>query len=113
VDLSLQVVERDGWTVVLVGGDIDLTTAPTLRERLLRLLAEGHRHLMVDLAGVGFCDSTGLGVLVGTARRARNEGGDVELSGLTPGLQRIFQLTRLDQAFAIHADLDAVPVRGG
>jgi hypothetical protein len=37
----------------------------------------------------------------------------VELSGLTPGLQRIFQLTRLDQAFAIHADLDAVPVRGG
>jgi anti-sigma B factor antagonist len=113
VDLSVQVAERGGWTVVLVGGEVDLTTAPKLREQLLRLIADGKRHLVVDLAGVDFCDSTGLGVLIGTAKRARADGGDVEVSGLTPGLVRLFELTRLDQAFAIHADLDAVPARGG
>lgn len=109
----MQVAERGGWTVVLVGGEVDLTTAPKLREQLLRLIADGKRHLVVDLAGVDFCDSTGLGVLIGTAKRARADGGDVEVSGLTPGLVRLFELTRLDQAFAIHADLDAVPARGG
>lgn len=109
----MQVASRDGWTAVLVGGDLDLATAPRLRERLRSVHAEGHRHLLIDLAGVGFCDSTGLGVLVGAARRARSDGGDVELSGLTPGLVRLFEVTRLDRAFVVHADLDAVPVRGG
>jgi anti-sigma B factor antagonist len=113
VDLSVQVVEQGGWTVVLVGGEIDLTTAPKLREQLLRLLAGGECHLVIDLAGVDFCDSTGLGVLIGSAKRARAEGGEVEISGLTPGLARLFELTRLDQAFAIHPDLEAVPARDG
>jgi anti-sigma B factor antagonist len=98
---------------VLVGGEIVLTTAPKLREQLLRLIAAGERHLVIDLAGVDFCDSTGLGVLIGAAKRARAEGGEVEVSGLTPGLVRLFELTRLDQAFAIHAALDAVPARRG
>jgi anti-sigma B factor antagonist len=113
VDLSLQVVPRDGWTAVLVAGDIDLTTAPKLREQLLRLLSDGQTQLVVDLAGVGFCDSTGLGVLIGAARRARNVGGDVQLSGLSSGLVRIFELTRLHQAFTVHADLESVGASGG
>jgi len=113
MDLSLQVVERDGWTVVLVGGDIDLTTAPRLREQLIRLGAEGTHHLVIDLAGVGFCDSTGLGVLVGTQKRARTADGEVLLCGLSPSLERVFSLTGLDQAFVIHPTLDAVPARGG
>lgn len=113
MDLTLQVVERDGWTVVLVAGEVDLTTAPRLRERLKQLMAEGRHHLLIDLAGVGFCDSTGLGVLIGALKRARSEDGDVVLSGLSPSLQRVFSLTGLDQAFEVHPSLDEVPVRDG
>jgi anti-sigma B factor antagonist len=113
MDLTVQVVQRDGWAVVLVGGDIDLTTAPSLREQLLRLGGEGQHHLVVDLTGVGFCDSTGLGVLVGAAKRARTAEGDVVLCGLSPSLERVFSLTGLDQAFVIHPSLDVVPARDG
>ena len=112
MDLSVQVLDRDGWTVVLVGGEVDITTAPRLRERLLQLAADGKTRLVVDLGGVGFLDSTGLGVLVGALRRARTAGGDLVLSGLADQIARVFAITSLDQAFVVEATVDEA-VAGG
>lgn len=112
MDLSVQVLDRDGWSVVLVGGEIDITTAPRLRERLIQLVGEGKSRLVIDLGGVGFLDSTGLGVLVGAARRARTAGGDVVLSGLADHNLKVFAITGLDQAFVIAGTIDEA-VAGG
>ena len=65
MDLGLDVTERDGWAVLSVTGEVDVYTAPKFRERLIELVSEGKYQIVVDLEGVDFLDSTGLGVLVG------------------------------------------------
>lgn len=64
-------------------------------------------HLIINLAGVNFIDSTALATLVQGMKRARQQGGDLYLSNLQPPVRMVFELTRLDKAFAIFADEQA------
>jgi anti-sigma B factor antagonist len=111
MDLGLEVHERDGWTVLSVSGEIDMATAPSLRERLHALLADDKSRLVVDLDDVGFLDSTALGVLVGVLKRARSEGGEVRIASTQPRVRKVFEITRLDSAFDLFDDVDGA-VRG-
>src|SRR5207302_9285393 len=61
-------------------GELDVNTAPELREQLARLVNEGVRHIVVDLAQVSFVDSTALSVLVSALKRLRQADGDLELA---------------------------------
>lgn len=61
MDLELSTKTDGGRTVVSVSGEIDMYTAPTLREYLTALLSDGVKDLAIDVNGVDFCDSTGLG----------------------------------------------------
>jgi anti-sigma B factor antagonist len=107
MDLGLTVREDRGWTVLVVTGELDMATAPTVRERLHALLAEGHDKMIVDLDGVGFLDSTALGVLVGVLKRVRTQGGDLRLVSTQARVLKVFEITRLDQAFVIRDSVDA------
>jgi anti-sigma B factor antagonist len=64
MDLGIDVTDRGDWAVLAVRGEIDVATAPQLREELLELVSAGRKQIVVDLSGVDFLDSTGLGVLV-------------------------------------------------
>src|SRR2546430_13245260 len=75
MELSLSTRTVAGHRVLEVGGEIDVYTAPQLRERLIALVEAGDRQLIVDLAPVEVLDSTGLGGLVGALRRVRGVGG--------------------------------------
>ena len=103
--------DQDGWAVLAVSGEIDIATAPSLRDRLHGLLAEGKLQLVVDLDDVGFLDSTGLGVLVGVLKRARTEGGEVRIVCTQPRVLKVFEITRLDSAFDLFDSVDEA-VRG-
>jgi anti-sigma B factor antagonist len=92
-ELIVQVKREPGYTTVTVAGELDVATAPQLREHLVALLA-GHRPLVIDLDRVSFCDATGLGVLVGAANRA---GASLHLICSRPQTRRLFQLTGLAQ----------------
>ena len=107
MELGLVVHEQGGWTVLAVTGELDMATAPAVRERLHGLLAAGHDRLIVDLGEVGFLDSTALGVLVGLLKRVRTQGGDLRLVCNQPRVLKVFEITRLDQAFTIHDSVDA------
>ncbi len=97
---------REGvQTVISVSGEIDVYTAPTLRERLNELVADGEYHLVVDLGGVDFLDSTGLGVLVGGLKRARSHEGSLHLVCDQEKILKVFRLTGLTKVFPIHATL--------
>jgi anti-sigma B factor antagonist len=74
--LDLHVTTTGRFTVVRVGGEIDLASAPELRQCLDQTINGGSRQLVVDLRQVGFMDSVGLGVLVGARRRLLAAGGD-------------------------------------
>jgi anti-sigma B factor antagonist len=86
--------------VLQVTGEVDVYTAPMLRERIREIAAKGAVHLIADLGQVDFLDSTGLGVLVGGLKRLREDGGSLALVITTPRLLRIFQITGLTKAFA-------------
>ena len=84
-----------GRTVVEVSGEIDVYTAPKLREALLSLVDSGTYRLIVDMSGVEFLDSTGLGVLVGGLKRVRAHDGAIDLVVTQGRILRIFKITGL------------------
>ena len=71
MDLKLGHYNKDGIEVVDVEGEIDIHTAPRLRELLIELADQGNYRIIVNLDRVGFLDSTGLGVLAGALKRVR------------------------------------------
>ncbi len=103
MDLSLETRQENERTVIEVGGEIDVYTAPKLRERIIELVDEGQYHLVVDLEKVEFLDSTGLGVLVGGLKRVRGHDGSLQLVCTQERLLKIFRITGLSKVFAIHA----------
>lgn len=106
--MALHVVSREvgGQTVVEVAGEIDVATADTLRERLNALVDRQQVDLVVDLRQVGFMDSTGLGLLVGTLKRVRTAGGRLQLVIDSERLLMVFRITALEQVFTIRTSLD-------
>jgi anti-sigma B factor antagonist len=110
MDLTVRVAEYRGWVVVAVGGEVDMAAAPQLRSRLMAVAAEfPGRSVAIDLGGVGFVDSSGLGVLIGARRRTTESGGKMALLDLQPPVQRVFSITGLDLVFDVRdsrEDLD-------
>ncbi|MDA8313550.1 MAG: STAS domain-containing protein [Actinomycetota bacterium] len=91
----------DGVPVVAASGEIDVATAPPLRDRLQALTTSGNANVVVDLLGVTFLDSTALGVLVGALKRCREAGGDLPLVIAEPRILKVFEITGLTGVFSI------------
>jgi anti-sigma B factor antagonist len=100
---ALSVGGQDGYTVVTISGEIDIASAPVLREQLLGLLRPGASRLVVDLSRVTFCDASGLAVLVGASRRADQLDGVLRLAAPAPLMTKVLRLTGLDSRFEIFA----------
>jgi len=93
----------DDLGVVMLGGEVDIFTAPRFRECMVELLDAGVRRLVVDLSDVTFIDSTALGVLIGGVRRVHNSGGAMVLVVVTRPVERVLNVTGLDRVFSIRA----------
>lgn len=84
-----------GRTVVELSGELDLFTAPLLRDVLLGLSGDGKYFLAVELSGLAFLDSSGLGVLIGAAKRSNAGGGGLCLAGARENVIRVLRITGL------------------
>lgn len=112
VDLSLETRHEDGRTIIEVGGEIDVYTAPRLRDKITELVGEGSYNLVIDMQKVDFLDSTGLGVLVGGMKKVRAHDGSMRLICNQERLLKIFRITGLAKVFAIHdSQADALAER--
>lgn len=103
MEVSVTTRESGVRTVVHVTGEIDVYTAPVLREELATLVDGGHVDLVVDLTGVPFMDSTGLGVLVGALKKVKTHGGELRLVIDQEKVLKVFRITALTQVFPIFA----------
>jgi anti-sigma B factor antagonist len=93
--------------VLEVTGEVDVYTAPKLRERIAELLDGGIRAIVIDLGRVEFMDSTGLGVLVGGLRKARAAHASFGVVCGKEPLLKIFRITALDQVLPLYPSIDA------
>ena len=87
--------------VITVSGEIHVSTAPEFSQRLNHAIALGKTHVILDLAGVTFIDSTGLSVLLNGLRRVRRANGRMVIVCENPTVLRLFEITRLDETFEI------------
>jgi anti-sigma B factor antagonist len=97
--------DEDGTAVVTVIGEVDLATSPTLRTRLLELLLNNPRVIVVRLDQVPLLDSTGLTALLAVHRRASLLGVELRLAGPAPSPSKVLRITGLDEPFAIYPTL--------
>ena len=89
-----------GYEIHLLG-ELDMSTAPQLREELLRLASDGATMVTVDLSELAFVDSTGLSVLITALKRIRQQGGEMALRSPTPATRRVLEITGLTEVFSI------------
>lgn len=107
MDLTLSSRTEGDATVVVVGGEIDVYTAPKLREHIIDLVSAGAYRLVVDMEQVEFLDSTGLGVLVGGLKRVRAHDGSLVLVCTQDRILKIFRITGLTKVFPIFDSVEA------
>lgn len=100
--MHIDVTKADAVTVVAPRGDLDMATVDEVRRTLGGLIDRGQSRLLMDLGGVGYIDSSGMGALVAAMKQARAAGGDVRLCALQDDVRGIFDLTRLSRAMSIH-----------
>jgi anti-sigma B factor antagonist len=103
--LEVLTTDRQGVPVVWAAGEVDVSTAPRLREHLANLPAEARR-VVVDLSEVSFLDSTGLGVLVAGWKRCQESGAILDLVVTRSQVRKVLEITSLDGVFQIFDSID-------
>ncbi len=107
--LHIESITAGDCAVLRIAGEIDVYTAPELRQQVIHLIDSGTRHIVADLRGVDFLDSTGLGVLVGSLRRLRLREGSLKLVTNGGRILQLLMITGLTNAFVLHlCVLDAI-----
>jgi anti-sigma B factor antagonist len=112
--LSVTATADDEWVVVAVHGEVDISTATTLDEALQRATASSAR-VVIDLSGVAFMDSTGLGVLMRAHKRQDDAGAALRIAAPSDRVTRLLDVTKLDDVFAVYPSVDesrAAPLPG-
>lgn len=105
--------EQGEWAVLQVSGELDLVTSPVLRQRVHDVVAEGRHSLVLDLSEVLFCDSSGVGVLIGSRRLIRSCQGSLRLilpaQGAVDGshVNRVLGALGVRRLFEVYPDVAA------
>ena len=99
--MSFSVSKNGDVTIVEVEGQLIVGNRQDLKQKVLDELEAGARKFLVDFAGTGYIDSSGLGVLVSLSKKIREQGGELRLANLNEDLRTLFELTKLDTLFHI------------
>jgi anti-sigma B factor antagonist len=94
IDSNIPLIELEG--------EVDVYTAPQLKQQMISLLETGKIDMVVDLTKVEYLDSTALGILIGGLKRAREREGNLPLICPSPRIRRVFEITGLDKIFDIY-----------
>jgi anti-sigma B factor antagonist len=117
VELDVTARQAADFTVLEVAGEIDMDSAPRLREQALEQITGGAHRLIVDMSGVTFMDSSGLSLLVAVLKRVSDNDGVLRLVITRERTMKLFRITSLDTVFSIHGSVqdavDGVPLAEG
>ncbi len=105
-DVVKQIRQLSEGVVVDISGDVDLHRSPALRETLAKLIDETPGRLVLNLKEVGYMDSSGVATLVEALQRIQRKQGRLLLHSLSPRVQSIFEIARLESIFEIYQSED-------
>jgi anti-sigma B factor antagonist len=101
-DLRVTVDDSAGSHVVVsIGGEVDVSTAPRLRDALMSVVARGYETVVLDLSDVGFIDSSALAVILSAWKQIKAHDGSLAIASPTPRIARIFEITGLTLSFPV------------
>ena len=113
--MNLKISSRglnDGMQALDLEGEVDVYTAPMLRQAIVEQVEKGTKDLLINLNRVEYLDSTGLGILIGGVKRLKEQGGSLRLVGPSARITRIFDITGLNKIFDVYADEQAALAAG-
>lgn len=108
-NLSLEVQTRkadNGATVVAPTGRLDVAGAPALKDAISELLKDGPQRVVIDMEGVSFVDSTGLGSVIAALKQIRGTQGELRLAAPNQQVRVVLELTTLDRVFPYYATVE-------
>ena len=100
-DLKIETRMVDGKPVLDLTGEVDSYNSPRLRETMVSLIDQGNPELIVNMTGVDYIDSTGLGTLVGGLKRASEKNGAIRIICPNEQIYKVFNITGLVKVFPI------------
>lgn len=106
-DLHVSVERRGPATVVKLSGSAHMVVSSALRDRLVGLVDENTRELVLDLADLEFINSVGLGAIIAAHLRCRRHNGVVKVVAPRPAIHEILQVTKLTHLFTVHPSVEA------
>ena len=106
MNFDIKTEQVDDAYVIALAGEVDLYTAPEFKERMVQVIEDGKKQVIVDLSKATFIDSTTLGVLVGGVKRLRTNDGQLSLVCSDRNITKIFEITGLDRVFTIYPTRD-------
>ena len=98
--MDLNETDRGGYVVLAPAGKLNLVSAPAVQNRVTELVAAGKARVVVDLSGVDFIDSSGLGALIGGLKATRTAGGELRVAAAGPQITAVLKLTNLNRILA-------------
>jgi anti-sigma B factor antagonist len=88
-------------------GRLNMVAAPRLREMVAQVVAGGSTHVVVNMAGTEFMDSSGLGALIGCLKIARQAGGDLRIANVQPQVKMVLELTSMHRVLTPYESVEA------
>lgn len=104
--IDIEVSDASGYKILTPAGDLDVYTVGSLRDAIGQLIDEGSPRVVVELDGVPFMDSSGLGALMGGVRRLREAGGDLAIACTREQHLKLFTITGFGEGVSIAATVD-------
>ena len=101
-DLKIETRTVNDRPVLDLTGEVDSYNAPKLREKMVALIDEGNTDLLINMTGVDYIDSTGLGTLVGGLKRATEKNGQIRIICPNEQIYKVFNITGLVKVFTIY-----------
>lgn len=101
--MNLTTTRDERFSTIRAEGRLTATSVPVLRAAIAGLVEDGDTRVVIDLSATEFIDSSGLGVLIGGLKTARQAGGDLRIAGATDAVRKVLSLTNLDRVLRNHS----------
>ena len=103
---NIQIIQIQGYQVLVLSGDIDVYSAPQLKQSIISILDEDTQHLIIDMHNVIYIDSCVITTLISAVKRVKSKGGTLNLVGCSSRIEHVLCITKVSAFMTLHANVE-------